>query len=112
MLSARRDPARKFGSGVVGVEVGLHPEYKVRCFMLRRADSTLVDVSYRKCINNLLTSNWVNEVPHILNLRNLSGELLKNNAAKQQVRGTWLTRAAMGRMRWFAGNGCHSRQLL
>ncbi|KAF5734464.1 DNA-directed RNA polymerase IV subunit 1 [Tripterygium wilfordii] len=41
----------KFSSGVHEIKVGNHPKYEnSRCFLLERADGTLEDFSYRKCV--------------------------------------------------------------
>ncbi|KAF5734840.1 DNA-directed RNA polymerase IV subunit 1 [Tripterygium wilfordii] len=41
----------KLSNGVQAIKVGHHPKYEnSRCFMLERADGTLEDFSYRKCI--------------------------------------------------------------
>ena len=83
-MSSDRDAKVKLGSGVVGVEVGTHPSYKgVKCFMLRRSDGTVIDVSYRKCINNLMSSRWVSQTPPLMRLRRISSIMLRE---KQRAR--------------------------
>lgn len=44
----------KLGSGVEYVFVGEHPEYRTKCFMLKRFDGGIVDFSFKKCITSLL----------------------------------------------------------
>ncbi|KAL1547569.1 DNA-directed RNA polymerase [Salvia divinorum] len=44
----------KYGSGILDIKVGRHPEHKENCFFLVRTDGTEEDFSYHKCINHAL----------------------------------------------------------
>lgn len=66
----------KLGNGVEFVFVGLHPEYKNKCFMLKRMDGSSEDFSYRKCINNITAEDVnalakkIDDTPRIMKLPN------------------------------------------
>jgi hypothetical protein len=47
------DPESKLGAGVVEVFVGGHPMHGSPCFLLRRRDKSIVDVSFNKCVTSL-----------------------------------------------------------
>eukprot|EP00898_Chlorokybus_atmophyticus_P002648 jgi/Chlat1/3384/Chrsp23S03811 len=47
-------PDEKLQGGVVAAQVRNHADFESRCFFLVKQDGTLVDFSYRKCINNLM----------------------------------------------------------
>lgn len=44
----------KYGTGILDIKVGRHPEYKENCFFVIRTDGTEEDFSYNKCINHAL----------------------------------------------------------
>jgi hypothetical protein len=47
------DPRSKFGAGVIEVFAGGHPKHGSPCFLLRRCDRSIVDVSFNKCVTLL-----------------------------------------------------------
>lgn len=48
------EPEKKVGSGINGFEIRQHPEWKSRCFFVIRADESVEDFSFRKCVDHIL----------------------------------------------------------
>jgi hypothetical protein len=82
------DPVGKIGCGVKAVELGTHPEHGNVCFMLRRTDGSLVDFSYRRCINNLASAGWSRQLPPIARLSVLAERMRRLNVTTGDRRQT------------------------
>lgn len=48
------EPEKKIGSGINAFEIRQHPEWKSRCFFVIRADESVEDFSFRKCVDHIL----------------------------------------------------------
>ncbi|XP_021761621.1 protein EMBRYO DEFECTIVE 514-like [Chenopodium quinoa] len=48
------EPVKKIGSGINAFEIRQHPEWKSRCFFVIRADESVEDFSFRKCVDHIL----------------------------------------------------------
>ncbi|CAI9773737.1 unnamed protein product [Fraxinus pennsylvanica] len=48
------EPEKKIGNGIKAFQVRFHPQFRSRCFFLKRDDESVDDFSFRKCVDHIL----------------------------------------------------------